>query len=91
VNFPSFLSGFLQCMHCVDLVTARSAEGEAPYTYTIDWVHRTLLDRAKPYFVDYLKNSQGTEQMVKWLRYMEAVEHMFDSNSPKDGEIAQPT
>lgn len=81
LNYPVTLTGFLSCMHAIQLCQRRVVEG-SDKVFTVVSVHPELAHRALEYFVEYVDRnfSNKPEDRAKWIGKVAAVEAMFASS-----------
>ncbi|MDE2294410.1 MAG: hypothetical protein KGL36_03015 [Gammaproteobacteria bacterium] len=79
-NIPQWFSGYLTCMHAADLITVDRIKNARYREFTVTMVHPVLEQRAKSYFVDYVKRTfrDQKDQSDTWLARLTKVEHLFE-------------
>ena len=75
---PSSFTGFVSCMHSVQLCFRKIIEGQVK-VYTISTANSTLVARSRPYFVDYIEQnySDKPDEKALWMKKLAAVDALF--------------
>ncbi|WP_218829342.1 hypothetical protein [Burkholderia sp. AU28863] len=82
IRLDSFLSGFMQCMHGINLIRRVEVEGE-PRTYRIKFCNSYLIKNTREYFVRYINDnySEGSDDNNLWTERLRKVDELFSEQS----------
>jgi hypothetical protein len=78
VTYVAWMSGYLLCMHAIDLITSEFVEGQTR-AYHITFVHPRLIESTRSYFVSYVKEhfADDASKSTSWLEKLGKVEALF--------------
>ena len=77
-EWPSTFTGFLGCMHAMQICTRKAVEGKEK-VFTISNVHPALVSKTKDYFKEYVSStySHRPDDHKNWMTKLEKLDSLY--------------